>query len=412
MGTVLLLGTFDTKGDEYGYVRDRLVEHGCEVLLVDAGTLGEATLVPDVSRAQVAEAAGSDLGLLASAVDRGTVLETMGRGAARVVERLYREGRFDGILALGGSGGATIATHAMRALPFGVPKLLVSTVASGDMRMYVGEADITVMHSVVDISGINRLSERILGNAAGAIAGMVGAEPVRSVDGTRRLVGATMFGVTTPCVTRARRLLEDRDYEVAVFSANGTGGRTMEKLMEEGVVTAALDVTTTELVDELVGGILSAGPRRLETATRLGLPQVVSVGALDMVNFGPVSTLPERFQGRRIYRHSESVTLVRTTPDECAEVGRVIARKLQGARGPCSVLVPLRGTSAIAAEGRPFHDHEADRALFEALEASLDPEVELVGLDLHINDPEFATALADKLHENCERSADNRDESR
>lgn len=403
MGTVLLLGTFDTKGDEYAYVRDRLVELGCEVVLADAGILGEATLAPDISRLEVAEAGDADLAALGRGSDRGYAVEAMGRGAAVLLERVYHEGGFDGILALGGSGGATIAAHAMRALPLGVPKLLVSTVASGDLRSYVGESDITVMHSVVDIAGINRLSERILGNAAAAIAGMVAADAVPTGTELRPLVGATMFGVTTPCVTRTRHLLEQRGHEVAVFSANGTGGRTMERLMEEGVVTAALDVTTTELVDELVGGILSAGPDRLEAAARLGLPQVVSVGALDMVNFGPVDTVPDRFEGRRIYRHSDTVTLMRTTPDECAEVGRVIARKLSGARGPCTVLVPRRGTSAIAAEGKPFHDREADRALFEALEESLDADVELIGLDLHINDPEFATALADKLHENTER---------
>jgi uncharacterized protein (UPF0261 family) len=405
MGTVLLLGTFDTKGDEYAYVRDRLVELGCEVVLVDAGILGEPTLPPDVSRAEVAGAAGAELAELGRSLDRGVAVEAMGRGAAAVLAPLYREGRFDGVMALGGSGGATIATHAMRALPLGVPKLLVSTVASGDMRTYVGESDITVMHSVVDVAGINRLSVRILGNAAAAMAGMVGADAGRIESSARPFVGATMFGVTTPCVTRTRSLLEQRGYEVAVFSANGTGGRTMESLMEQGVVNAVLDVTTTELADELVGGILSAGPERLETAGRLGLPQVVSLGALDMVNFGPAETVPERFEGRKLYRHSDSVTLMRTTPEECAEVGRVIARRLSGARGPCSVLVPLRGTSAISAEGRPFHDLEADRALFETLEEHLDQTVELVALDLHINDPEFATALADTLHANAERVA-------
>lgn len=405
MGTVLLLGTFDTKGDEYAYVRDRLVELGCEVVLVDAGILGEPTLPPDVSRAEVADAAGAELAELGRSLDRGVAVEAMGRGAAALLAPLYREGRFDGVMALGGSGGAAIATHAMRALPLGVPKLLVSTVASGDMRTYVGESDITVMHSVVDVAGINRLSVRILGNAAAAMAGMVGADAGRIESSARPFVGATMFGVTTPCVTRTRSLLEQRGYEVAVFSANGTGGRTMESLMEQGVVNAVLDVTTTELADELVGGILSAGPERLETAGRLGLPQVVSLGALDMVNFGPPETVPERFEGRKLYRHSDSVTLMRTTPEECAEVGRVIARRLSGARGPCSVLVPLRGTSAISAEGRPFHDLEADRALFETLEEHLDQTVELVALDLHINDPEFATALADTLHANAERVA-------
>jgi uncharacterized protein (UPF0261 family) len=404
VGTVLLLGTFDTKGDEYRYVRDRLVELGCEVVLVDAGILGEPTLAADVTRAEVANAASADVIELGHRADRGAAVETMGRGAAALVAPLHRAGRFDGVMALGGSGGATIAAHAMRALPLGVPKLLVSTVAAGDLRPYVGDSDLTVMHSVVDIAGINRLSERILRNAAAAMAGMVGGAVERAPRGTQPFVGATMFGVTTPCVSRARGVLEGRGYEVAVFSANGTGGRTLESLMEQGVVDAVLDVTTTELADEVVGGILSAGPERLETAARLGLPQVVSLGALDMVNFGPPDTVPPRFAGRTFYRHSDSVTLMRTTPEECAEVGRTIARRLGKARGPCSVVLPLRGTSAISAAGRPFHDPEADRALFETLEEQLDESVELVPLDHHINDPEFAAALADKLHANMERA--------
>lgn len=402
--TVLLLGTLDTKGEEYRYVRERLIEQGCDVVVVDVGVLGEPTLASDVSRTEVAASAAADLEQLVAARDRGAAVEVMGRGATAVVRRLHDEGRFDGILALGGSGGASIAAQAMQALPLGVPKLLVSTVVAGDVRRYVGDSDLTLMHSVVDMAGVNRISERILANAAAAIAGMVGtAAPLRLAEQARPLVGATMFGVTTPCVTRARLLLERRGFEVLVFSANGTGGRTMERMIDEGLITAALDVTTTELADEVVGGVLSAGPDRLEAAARLGLPQVVSLGALDMVNLGPAETVPVRFVGRRFYRHNAAVTLMRTSPEEATEVGRLLARKLTGARGPCSVLVPLRGTSALAGEGEPFHDREADSALIETLAANLGENVELVELDLHINDPAFADALADKLDQNYGR---------
>lgn len=401
MTTVLLIGTLDTKGDECRYVRDSIRAHGCAVLVVDVGVLGEAAITPDVSRHEVARAGRSDIASLVREGERGTALATMARGAAVIVRELYAAGRFDGLIALGGSGGAATAAEAMQSLPIGVPKLLVSTVVAGNVAPYVGATDVTLMYSVIDVAGLNRISERIFSNAAAAIVAMARVARPRGPDGSKRLlVGATMFGVTTPCVTRTRKLLEERGYEVAVFSANGVGGRTMERLMEEGTIGAAVDVTTTELADEVVGGILSAGPGRLEMGARLGLPQVVSVGAVDMVNFGPVETMPKCFQGRTIYRHSEWVTLMRTTPEECVEVAQLIARRLNGGRGRCSVLVPLRGTSAIAGEGAPFHDPVADRALVETLHASLDKNVELVELDNHINDPAFASALADKLHEN------------
>jgi uncharacterized protein (UPF0261 family) len=398
MPTVVLLGTLDTKGKEYAYLRDRVRDHGVEVVLVDAGVLGEPLVEPDVSREEVARAAGADVAELAMAGDRGAAVETMARGAAEVARRLHAEGRLDGILALGGSGGSALATHAMRQLPVGVPKLMVSTVASGDTRPYVGAVDVTMMYSVVDIAGLNQVSERIMANAAGAIAGMAKATvPARA--GTRTLVGATMFGVTTPCVTRARERLEELGYEVLVFHATGTGGQSMEALMKGGFITASLDVTTTELADDLVGGVLSAGPDRLEAAGELGIPQVVSLGALDMVNFGPIETVPEQFRGRNLYRHNPTITLMRTTPEECAELGRRIARKLNAAKGPTALFVPLRGISMIAVEGQVFHDPAADEALFGALRESLDPGVEAHWLDLDVNDEQFALAMADRLHE-------------
>jgi uncharacterized protein (UPF0261 family) len=284
----------------------------------------------------------------------------------------------------------------MRELPVGVPKLMVSTMASGDTRPYVGAVDVTLMYSVVDIAGLNPISERILGNAAAAAAGMAKVERPRA-EAEKPLVGATMFGVTTPSVTEARNRLEELGYEVLVFHATGTGGQSMEALIRSGFITASLDVTTTELADELVGGVLSAGPERLEAAGELGIPQVVSLGALDMVNFGPFETVPPQFRDRVLYKHNPTVTLMRTTPEECAELGRVIAEKLNQAQGPLTLFVPLKGVSLIATEGQVFHDPAADEALFGALRDHLDPDVDLQELDLDVNDPEFARAMADRL---------------
>jgi uncharacterized protein (UPF0261 family) len=398
MATVVLVGTLDTKGLEYEYLRERLQAHGVETILVDAGVLGEPRSKPDVGREEVARAAGADVHVLAAADDRGAAVETMARGAAAIVTALHAEGRLDGILALGGSGGTAVATEAMRALPVGVPKLMVSTMASGDTRPYVGASDVTMMYSVVDISGINAVSARILANAAAAMAGMAAAEPPAAA-GEGSLVGATMFGVTTPCVTTARERLEELGYEVLVFHATGTGGQSMEALMRSGFITASLDITTTELADDLVGGVLSAGPDRLEAAGELGIPQVVSVGALDMVNFGPIDTVPAEFRGRNLYKHNPTVTLMRTTAAECAELGRRIARKLNAARGPVTLFLPLRGVSLIDTEGQVFWDPEADRALFDALRETLDPDVDVRELDTDVNDPAFARAMADTLHE-------------
>jgi uncharacterized protein (UPF0261 family) len=396
MATVVLLGTLDTKGTEYGYLRDRLLEQGVNVVVVDAGAF-DPQIEADVTREEVAAAAGADAAALAEAGDRGAAVDAMGQGAAEVVKRLHAEGRLDGILSVGGSGNSSIAAQAMRVLPVGVPKLLVSTLASGDTRPYVGATDVSMTYSVVDISGLNRISERILANAAAAIAGMAKVRVEESSG--RPLIAATMFGVTTPAVTRARERLEELGYEVLVFHATGTGGQSMEALARGGFLAGVLDLTTTELADDLVGGVLSAGPDRLEAAGELGLPQVVSLGALDMVNFGPRETVPPQFAGRNLYVHNPTVTLMRTTPEECAELGRRIARKLSAATGPTALFVPLRGVSMIATGGGPFYDPEADEALFAALREDLGENVELHELDLDVNDPAFAEAMANRLHE-------------
>jgi uncharacterized protein (UPF0261 family) len=396
MATVVLLGTLDTKGKEYDHLRARLLEQGVDVVVVDAGVF-DPQMDADVTREEVAAAAGADASALAAAGDRGAAVDAMGRGAAEVVRRLHEEGRLDGILTVGGSGNSSIAAQAMRALPVGVPKLLVSTLASGDTRPYVGANDVTMTYSVVDISGLNRISERILANAAGAIAGMAKMEVTEG--GGKPLIGATMFGVTTPAVTRARERLEELGYEVLVFHATGTGGQSMEALARGGFLAGVLDLTTTELADDLVGGVLSAGPDRLEAAGELGLPQVVSLGALDMVNFGPRATVPPQFEDRNLYVHNPTVTLMRTTPEECAELGRRIARKLSAATGPTALFVPLRGVSMIATDGGPFYDPEADEALFAALREGLGEDVELHEVDADVNDPVFADAMANRLHE-------------
>lgn len=400
MATLVLAGTLDTKGHEYAYVRDRLRERGADVILVDAGVLGSPLVEPDVTREAVANAAGVELADLVSAADRGRAIEAMARGLGVVVRQLHQEGKLDAILGLGGSGGSSLIAAAMRELPIGVPKLLVSTVAAGDTRPYVGTVDLTMMHSVVDIAGINQISERILTNAAAAAAAMAEANAAfRPTAASKPMIGATMFGVTTPCVTTARERLEELGYEVLVFHATGAGGQSMERLMRDGYITAALDITTTELADDLVGGIFSAGPERMDAAGELGIPQVVSLGALDMVNFGPSETVPAKFADRLLYKHNPTITLMRTTPQECTELGKRLAGKLNAAKGPVTLFIPLRGISLIATEGQVFFDPEADGALLEAIRGNLASHVEVREMDTDINDPAFALAMADALNE-------------
>ncbi len=394
--TVLLVGTLDTKGAEYAYLRERLRAHGVDALLADAGVNEPVGAEPDISRHKLASETGADPDALAASGDRGAAVTAMAEAAEALARRLYGEGRIGGVLAAGGSGGTAIATRAMRALPVGAPKLMVSTMAAGNTADYVGASDITMMASVTDVAGVNSISGRIMANAAAAMAGMIQAPPV-DLGEQQQLIGASMFGVTTPSVTHARERLEERGYEVLTFHATGAGGRAMEGLMESGFLQGVLDITTTELCDELVGGVLSAGPDRLEAAGRLGLPQVVSVGALDMVNFGARATVPPEFEDRNLYVHNASVTLMRTTPAECAELGRRIAAKLSAATGPTALFLPLGGVSMIDAEGQPFHDPEADEALFSALREGLGDNVELIEMDNNVNDPEFADAMADKL---------------
>jgi uncharacterized protein (UPF0261 family) len=396
--SIVIVGTLDTKGEEVGFARDVIEAQGADVHLVDVGVMGEPGIEPDTDARTVAEAGGEDLDALRAAGDRGAAIETMGAGAAEVVTGLYREGRLDGVLGLGGSGNTSIATAAMRALPVGVPKFVVSTMASGDTEPYIGASDIAMSYSVADIEGLNQLSRTIISNAALAVVGMSTNEPdVETAE--KPTVALTMFGVTTPCVKTAREWLEDHGYETIVFHATGTGGRAMEGLIEEGLIDGVLDVTTTEWADELVGGVLSAGPDRLEAAGNRGIPQVVSTGALDMVNFGPKDSVPATFDDRQFHVHNPQVTLMRTTREENVELGRIIAEKLNAAVGPTAVVLPLDGVSALDEDGEVFRDPDADEALFDTLRERLDADVEVLEIEAAINGDVFARALATKLHE-------------
>jgi uncharacterized protein (UPF0261 family) len=396
MAVVAIFGTLDTKGPEFGYLRERLEASGAGTLLIHCGSAPSVGAEPEVTPDEVAAAAGLSGAALRALNDRGAWVEGMARGAAALAAQWFAQGRIQGVISLGGSAGTTIGTSAMRALPVGVPKLMVSTMASGDTRPYVDIKDIAMLYSVVDIAGLNRCSRRILANAAGAMAGMVLAAPLQEID-PRPLVAATMFGVTTPCVMRAREVLEAAGCEVLVFHATGTGGRAMEDLVRGGFVAGVLDITTTELADELVGGVLTAGPDRLEAAGAAGIPQVVCPGAIDMVNFGPPDTVPEQLRGRTFYQHNPTVTLMRTTPQECGLLGKITAGKLNAAKGSVTVLVPQQGVSAIDRTGQPFDDPSARSAYAESLRAELSPQMHLEELDLHINDPAFAEAAAAAL---------------
>ncbi len=395
---IVIVGTLDTKGEEVAFAREIIEDHGADTHIVDAGVLGEPDFDPDTPADEVAAAGGTTLERHREERDRGKAIEAMGEGAAAVVTDLYEGGSLDGVLGLGGSGNTSIATAAMRALPVGVPKMMVSTMASGDTEPYVGISDVTMMYSVGDIEGLNQITRTVISNAALGLVGMATNDVDAAAD-DRPTVGISMFGVTTPCVKTAREYLEEQGYETVVFHATGSGGRAMEHLVAEGVIDGVLDVTTTELADELVGGILSAGPDRLSAAAEAGIPQVVSVGALDLVNFGPEETVPEEFRDRSLHVHNPHVTVVRTNADESAELGATVAEKLNAATGPTALALPTAGLSMLGVDGEPLHDPDADEALFNALRTSIDGDVDLVEMDTHVNDGEFALAMAQKLDE-------------
>jgi uncharacterized protein (UPF0261 family) len=403
MPTIAILGTMDTKGVEHGFVADLIRQRGHKVLIIDVGTLDEPKLRPDIARSEIAVAAEADLAALVAKHDRGEAVTAMSKGAPIIMAKLAAEKRIDGVISLGGGGGTAIATAAMRALPIGFPKLMVSTLASGNVAPYVGVKDIVMFPSIVDVAGINRISRQLLALAAGAICGMVEMPIPFTAD--KPIIVASQFGNTTACIERARKILEAAGYEVIVFAATGTGGRTMESLIETGLVAGVFDLTTTEWADELVGGVLNAGPTRLEAAARGGVPAVVSTGCLDMVNFGSPESVPAKFAGRKFYQHNPQVTLMRTTSEECKKLGGILAEKLNLSIGPVTVLLPLRGGSMISAPGGPFHDPVADTALYATLKSGLRPEISVMELDCTINDPAFAEACTSALLRNLGKSS-------
>jgi uncharacterized protein (UPF0261 family) len=395
MATIAVLGTLDSKGEEHAFVAALIAQHGHKPLLIDVGTGGPATVQPDITREQVAASAGIDLAGLMAKKDRGECVVAMTQAAPACVAKLAAEGRIDGIISLGGGGGTAIGTAAMRALPLGFPKLMVSTLAAGNVAPYLGTKDITMMPSIADVAGLNRLSRVIFTRAAGAICGMVGAVP--EVGASKPLIVASQFGNTTICVTEAKKVLEAAGYEVLVFAATGTGGRIMESVIESGIVAGVLDVTTTEWADELVGGNLNAGPERMDAAAKANIPVVVAPGCLDMVNFGEKASVPAKFAGRNFYIHNPQITLMRTTADECRQLGEIVAKKANAYQAGTAIMIPKKAISVISAAGQPFHDAAADEALFTALKAHA--KVPVQEFDLAINDKEFAQACAYKLIE-------------
>lgn len=404
MKTIALAGTFDSKGKEFLYAKELIESLGLNTFTIHTGVY-DPTFEPDVSNAQVAAAAGEDMKEIAAKKDRANATAVLAKGMEVLLPKLYEEGKFDGVLSFGGTGGSSIVTPGMRALPIGVPKVMVSTVASGNTEPYVGTSDIIMMPSVVDVAGLNVISTKIFTNAVFAIVGMVKFENNTTVE-KKPLIAATMFGLTTPCINYAKNFLEDRGYEVLIFHATGVGGRTMESLISNGFIDGVLDITTTEWADELMGGVLAAGPHRLEAASKKKIPQVVSVGALDMVNFGPFDSVPNQFEGRKFYKHNPTVTLMRTTVEENKLMGEMIAEKLSLAVGNTALLLPLKGLSGLDVEGQPFYGPEEDKMLFDTLRENVDQsKVEMIEINADINSQAFAIAAATKLIELLDNKA-------
>ena len=396
MKTVILIGTLDTKGVEYQFAKERFKKSGLNTILIDAGIIGESVVKADISNEEVARAGGEELATLKNLGDRGFAVSVMTQGVNQIVQDLHKKNQCDAVFALGGSGGSTISSFAMRNLPIGIPKVLVSTLIASNASSFIGESDMALFASVVDIAGINSISAKVIANAVDATIGMIKGEKVE-ITNNKKLVSASMFGVTTTCVTNARKILEENDLEVITFHMTGSGGKSMENLIREGFINASLDVTTTELADEIVGGTLSAGPTRLTAARDKHIPQVVSVGALDMVNFGPKETVPDKFKNRNLYVHNENVTLMRTTAEECEKIAFDICEKLNTSTSKVTLMLPLLGVSAISTKGQVFYDEKADEALFSTIRKNLKPNVELVELNCAINDQAFSDALAFKL---------------
>ena len=401
MATILMIGAFDTKGAEYAFLRGEIIARGHEVLAANTGVVGAAEDFPvDISADEIALAGVTTLAALRAKADRGAAMKAMSAGAASVAEKLYAAGRFAGAIGMGGSGGSSVVTAALRALPIGVPKVCVSTVASGDTSAYVGAKDVVLVPSIVDVAGVNRISRVIFARAAGAICGMVEREPPSGAD-DRPIIVASMFGNTTECVNTCVDSLSTKGYEVLVFHATGTGGRTMESLVREGLVDAVLDITTTEWADEVCGGVFSAGSERLDAAGEMGLPQLVVPGCIDMANFGGMETVPAQYKdaGRLFYEWNPAVTLMRTNAEENAEMGRIFAQKANAACGPVAFLLPLKGVSILDGDGEMFCDRTADAAFFNVLREHLRADIPIHEIDCNINDSAFALRAVELIQD-------------
>jgi uncharacterized protein (UPF0261 family) len=406
MATIAVLGTLDTKGAEHAFIAHEIRKHGHETLMIDVGTGAPATVAHQITREEVAAAGEIDLNAVLARQDRGESVAAMAKAAPVLLQQLVKEGGIQGVVSLGGGGGTAIATAAMRALPVGFPKLMISTLASGNTEHYVGTKDIVMMPSIVDVSGLNRISRTIFTRGAGAICGMVESKVDATED--KPIIVASMFGNTTQCVEEARIILEQAGYEVLVFHSTGSGGRCMESLIESGLVVGVLDITATEWADELVGGVLSAGPHRHEATGKAKLPAIVVPGCLDMVNFGEPETVPSKFAGRTFYHHNPQVTLMRTNQEEFAKLGRILAEKINAYTAPVTVLLPLKAISVISAPGQSFHDTAADEALFKGIKDHLRSDIPVIEQDAEINDPAFAKACAEALLHSLEGQAPSR----
>jgi len=397
--TVCILGAFDTKDVDHAFLREAILKLGHQVITVNIGVLGTTTLFPvDFETRDVLNAAGLDLEQIRTRKDKAEAMKALDLGAPILIQELYEQGKFDGVIGMGGSGGSSIIASAMRALPIGVPKVLVSTVASGDVSFYVRGKDITMIPSIVDVAGINRVSRLIYNRAAGAICGMVENEPCRASE-DRPIITASMFGNTTDCVNACVKSLSDKGFEVLVFHATGAGGHAMETLVADGLVEAVLDITTTEWADELCHGVFSAGPERLDAPGQRGIPHLIVPGCVDMANFGALSTVPEKFRqaNRHFYEWNPSVTLMRTNAEENKQMGEIFARKANAATGPVAFLIPKRGVSMLDGDGQPFCDREADQAMFDGIKSNLKPGIPIVEVDRNINDPAFAAKAVEMM---------------
>jgi len=394
--TIAVIGALDTKGNEFLFVKKEIEKRGHTALVINVGIVKDPGFEPEVPADEVAKASGSSLAVLREKSDRGLAIETMSRGIAKVMVDLHAADQIQAVISMGGSAGTEIGTAAMRALPLGVPKVMVSTLASGDTKPYVGTRDIVMVPSIVDVAGINRISARAYANAVGAVIGMV-ETPAPDIE-EKPLLAASMFGNTTPVVNRCRSIMEENGYEVLIFHAVGAP-ETLESLVVDGYIAGLLDITTTEWADEITGGVLPGGPNRYDVVSQRGIPQVVVPGCIDMANFSARETVPKQYNDRRFNQWASTVTLMRTTPEENAKIGRILAEKANKSSGPVAFFLPLKGLSMLDAPDKEFWWPEANQALFDAIKGNLKSEIPIYELDCNINDDEFADAIANKMLE-------------